>query len=115
MPSMSDTSINFIRLWKLVREMGWDVNLIVSEDGNRGYSQLGGYHRFEYEYSKDVAVRAHVFDKGLVGPEVEIFSLQHGTLLTVRALCLEHAVSAVKEVLAWVDETSPCSSQKTRL
>lgn len=105
MPSMSDTNVNFIRLWKFTKEMGWEAPIISKYSD----SHLGGYHVFEHEYSEDVTVRAHVFDKGLVGPEVEVYSLQHGTLLTVRALCLEHTVSAIKEVLAWVDETSPCS------
>ena len=105
MPSMSDTKMNFIRLYMLTKSLGWHVPIVSKE----AVSRIGEYHFFEYEYNKDVTVRAHVFDKGLVGPEVEIYSLQHGPLLTVRALCLEHAVSAVKEVLAWVDETSPCS------
>lgn len=105
MPSMSDTQVNFIRLWMLSKELGWDVPTVSKE----AVSRIGAYHFFEYEYNKDVTVRAHAFDKGLVGPEVEIYSLQHGLLLTVRALCLEHTVSAIKEVLEWVDETSPCS------
>lgn len=105
MIKLSDTKVNFIRMWMLVKELGFDSN-ILSKDGN---PRLGEYHFFEYEYNKDVTVRAHVFDNGLVGPEVEVYSLQHGTLLTVRALCLEHTISAVKEVLEWVDETSPCS------
>lgn len=105
MPSMSDTKVNFIRLWMLTKSLGWNVSIVSKEAG----SDLGDYHSFKYEYSEDVTVRAHVFDNGLSGPEVGIYSRQHGTLLVVRALCLEHTVSAVEEVLAWADETSPCS------
>lgn len=108
MASMSDASVNHARLCHLAKEMGWDVN-IVSKKPAFNEDRLGTYRLFEYEYSDDITIRAHVFDKGLTGPDVSVYSRQHGSLLYVNALRLEHTVSAIKEVLAWVDETSPCS------
>lgn len=108
MTSMTDASVNHARLCHLAREMGWDVN-IVSKPPAFNEERLGTYSRFEYEYNDDITIRAHVFDKGLTGPDVNIYSHQHGNLLYVNALRLEHTISAIKEVLAWVDEISPCS------
>ena len=108
MASLSDTSVNHARLIHLAREMGWDVN-IVSKTPAFNEDRLGTYRLFEYEYSDDITIRAHVFDKGLTGPDVHVYSRQHGYLLSVNALRMEHTISAIKEVLEWVDETSPCS------
>lgn len=105
MVSLSEASVNHARLCHLASKLGWDVN-IASKPPVLNEDRLGTYRHFEYEYNDDITVRAHVFDRGLTGPEVHVYSRQHGTLLDVRSLLLEHTISAIKEVLAWADETS---------
>lgn len=108
MASMSDTSTNFIRLSMFLKSMGWDAEIYTSTPVLNEV-RLGQYHRARYLVNDDIIVEAYCFDKGPVGPEVTVSSLQHGRLLTIDSLILEHTVSAVEEVLAWADETSPCS------